>query len=133
MNDLEPHANRIAYENETILVDSDDDVEGHGILGVAAAVVVMAGSAGGTFVATSGSALAPEPARLTASLSGGNGAAAAAYYVNTDQPTNVVKWPGTYLYNTTLAPGTPCSPYDLAEGAEAMRVIQATGNYRKCV
>jgi hypothetical protein len=133
MNDLEPHAIRIAYENETILVDSDDDVEGHGILGVAAAVVVMAGSAGGTFLATSGSALAPEPARLTAELTGSNGSSGAAYYINTNQQTNVVKWPGTYMYNTTLAPGTPCSPYDLAEGAEATRVIQATGNYRKCI
>lgn len=132
-HDIEAHLTRMGYASETILVEGDDDVEAHGMLGVAAAVVIMAGSAGGTFLAGAGTALAPEPAQLTQSLIGGNGVSAAAYYVNTSSQTKVVRWPGTWTANTTLNAGTPCSTVELAAGAEATRTIQANGNYRKCV
>ncbi len=131
--DIEAHRARMGYDSETILVEDDDDVEAHGMLGVAAAVVIMAGSAGGTMLADAGTALAPEPARLTAPLSGSTGATGAAYYVNTSLETTVKKWPSSYMYAPNLAPGTPCSPTDLAAWVETSRVIQATGNYRKCV
>ena len=98
---------------------------------VAAAAIVA--SAGGVWFAGAGTALAPEPAQLTSNLYGSTGATAAAYYVNTAVETGVVKWPGTYHYNPNLAAGTPCSPYDLGAWATTSRVIQATGNYRKCV
>ena len=98
---------------------------------MAAAVVIMAVSAGGTFLAQAGTALAPEPAHLTAALDLG-ATTAAAYYVSSNQQTTVFKWPATYTAGTVPA-GTPCSPVDLAAGQETARVIQATGNYRKCI
>jgi hypothetical protein len=121
---------RMRYDNETILVE-EDDVEAHGMLAVAAAVVIMAGSAGGTMIAHSGTALAPEPAFLTAPLDSTN-MTAAAYYVNTGVPTSVVKWSSSYNPGTVPA-GTPCSPFDLAPGTQTAKVIVATGNYRKCM
>lgn len=132
MNDIGTRRTRIGYDIETILLEGDDDVEAHGLIGVAAAVVIMAGGAGGTMLAQGGTALAPEPAILTAPLSGSNGASAVAYYVNTNVETSVKKWSESYLYAPNLAPGTPCSPYSLAAGAEATRVIVAMGNYRRC-
>jgi hypothetical protein len=134
-HDIEAHWTRIAYHSETILVE-DDDVEAHGVLAVCAAVVVLAGSAGGTFLANTGTALAPEPAQLTQSLSGTTGATGAAVYVNTQQQTQVVKWPSTYTATANpLPPGTPCSTGALAAGAVTSKVIQALGtsNYRRCV
>jgi len=132
-HDLEARRIRIGFDNETILVEPDGDVEAHGMLGVAAAVVIMAGSAGGTLLAQGGTALAPEPAQLTAELTGWTGVSASAVYVNTSLETSVKKWPSSYMYAPNLAPGTPCSPVDLAAGAETAKVIQATGNYRRCV
>lgn len=97
---------------------------------VAAAALAVGGS---VWFAGAGTALAPEPAQLTADLQGSNGATAAAYYVNTEIQTGVVKWPSTYSYNPGLPAGTPCSPYDLGAWATSSRVIQANGNYRKCL
>jgi hypothetical protein len=99
----------------------------------AVAAAALAASAGGVWLAGAGTALAPEPAQLTAGLAGGSGASAAAVFVNTKVETKVVKWPSTWTANTTLAAGTPCSPTDLAVGQEVTRFIQASGNYRKCV
>jgi hypothetical protein len=131
---LETHRIRIGYANETILVEGDDDVEAHGMLGVAAAVVIMAGGAGGTLLAGAGTALAPEPAQLTGPFgSASHGSTAEARFVNTNVETTVVKWPGSWTASTTLAPGTPCSTVELAPGEVATRTIQATGNYRKCM
>ena len=76
---------------------------------------------------------APEPAMLTAPLSGCNGATAEAHYVNNKTATSVVRWPGTWTYNTALPAGTPCSTADLAAWVQTTWTIQANGNYRKCV
>ena len=99
------------------------------------AAAALAASAGGVWFAEAGTALAPEPAVLTAYsyLSGSNGATAAATYADTAVETGVVKWPQTYYYNPNLAAGTPCSPSDLGPWATTSRVIQTTGNYAKCV
>ena len=99
----------------------------------AVTIAALAGSAGGTFLAGAGTALAPEPAMLTADLSGSNGATAAALYSNTNVGTSVVKWPKSYTYGPWLAAGTPCNDVDLPPGAVVTSVIVATGNYRKCV
>ena len=93
----------------------------------------LTATAGGAWLAHSGSALAPEPARLSASLSGANGAAAAAVYRDTDVPATVVKWTASYVFNTTLPAGKPCSTTDLAAGDWTGQTIQAIGNYRRCV
>lgn len=96
------------------------------------ATAIAIASAGSVWFAGADTALAPEPARLTQPLSGSNGATGAAYYVNTTIETTVVRWSGSWMYNTSLAAGTPCSTVDLAAGVETGKVIQATGNYRKC-
>lgn len=131
--DIESHRTRLGYETETILVEDDDDVEAHGMLGVVAAVAIMAGGTGGTLLANTRTALAPEPAQLTQALGGSTGQTAEARYVNTQVQTNVVKWPSSYSYGPSLAPGTPCSTGALAAGAQTSKVIQATGNYRRCI
>ena len=78
--------------------------------------------------------LDPEPARLTQSLSGSNGATAAAVYVNSGQNTTVVRWPGSYTSGSVLPPaGMPCSTLDLPPGSDTTKVIVAYGNYRKCM
>ena len=96
------------------------------------AAAALAVSAGGTFLANAGTALAPEPAMLTADLVGSNGSTAAALGVDTNVRTDVVKWPKSYTYGPWLAAGTPCSNIDLSANQVTSSVIQATGNYRKC-
>lgn len=74
----------------------------------------------------------PEPAHLTAALPDSQGASATAYWANTYGPTNVVRWAGTWIANTTLAGGTPCSTIALSSGSLTTTFITASGNYRKC-
>ena len=74
----------------------------------------------------------PEPAQLTQSLSGSTGATAAAVYVNSQSPTNVVKWFSSYYYNPGLAAGTPCSTVNLASSSETLKVIVASGSMKRC-
>lgn len=75
----------------------------------------------------------PEPARLTAPLSGSTGATAAAVFVNTSTSTNVVKWTSGYMSAAWVpAAGTPCSIGDLPAGVDATQMIQAAGGYRRC-
>jgi hypothetical protein len=83
-------------------------------------------------IVTAGEARAPEPARLTASLSNSYGAAASAVYANSTTQTSVVRWPGSWAVNTTLKAGTPCSTFALRPGQMTTQVIHAQGNYRKC-
>lgn len=76
-------------------------------------------------------AWAPEPARLDSDLWGGTGSAAAAYYVDSAEPTTVRKWPSSWTAGS-LQSGTPCSTYSLAAGAVATQVIERYGNYARC-
>lgn len=75
----------------------------------------------------------PEPARLTADLSGSTGATAAAVYTNTGTGTTVRKWPGTYISTASPpTPGQPCSTSDLANGSETLKILQGSGTWRRC-
>ncbi len=76
-------------------------------------------------------AWAPEPARLTNGLGGTTGATAAAYFVNTGEPTTVLKWPGSWTAGSPEA-GRHCSTTDLAAGAQTDWVIERQGNYARC-
>ena len=122
------------FDGETVVLD-DDDVEAHGMLGVVAAVAILAGSAGGTMLADAGTALAPEPAQLTQSMTGPN--SASAIYISTNTPTTV-RYVGTsVIYAPTLAVGTPCTTYwPVPAGTVTGKVVQAYGGtgsaYRRC-
>jgi hypothetical protein len=97
------------------------------------ASIAVASAAGAWFVGA-GTALAPEPARLTQSLSGATGTMGAAVYVSSNQSTSVVKWPTSWLSAYPLPEaGKPCSPYDMAAWQQTTRVIVANGSYRKCL
>ena len=97
-----------------------------------AATAIAAGS--GAFLVDAGTALAPEPARVTQPLTGPTGAGAAAYFVNSGLQVRVFKWPGSYTYGANPpAAGTPCATTDLAAWTDTMRTIVAYGNYRKCM
>jgi hypothetical protein len=74
----------------------------------------------------------PEPVVTTQSLSGSNGATAAAVYRNSRQSTEVIKWYSTGIYAPDLAAGSPCSTSDLPEGGTATKVILASGRYKRC-
>ena len=76
-------------------------------------------------------AWAPEPARLDAGLWGLAGTTTPATYVNSYEPTAVVKWPSTWTAGS-VASGTPCSTYDLIAGQETLRVIERYGPYARC-
>jgi hypothetical protein len=103
-------------------------------LGCCAVALTLAGSAGATFLSGAGTALAPEPAKLVASLSGGTGATAAGVYVNTQAKTSVVLWGTSSVYAPNgPAAGTPCSPGYLAANSQTTMVIQVLAlGYRRC-
>ena len=92
-------------------------------------VLVSSGALAAILVATP--AFAVEPAHLTASLGEGISSIAPALYPN-NVATSVIRWPGSWAYNTTLKAGTPCSTTSLAAGMATTQVIYAQGNYRKC-
>jgi len=74
----------------------------------------------------------PEPVVTTQSLTGSNGATAAALYQNSGTSTRVTKWYSTGIFAPNLDPGAPCSTSDLPEGATAIKVILASGPYKRC-
>lgn len=129
---------RLAFRSETVLVEDDADFEGHGLLSgaaLAAAVIVM--GAGGTMVAHSGSALAPEPAKLGAtSLGSSVSSTTSAAYVNSGVQTTVLNWPSSFRHGANVAVGTPCSPVGLAAYSTTRYVIVAMSPgsaYKKCI
>ena len=82
--------------------------------------------------AGTGSALAPEPARLDANLPASAGAAAAATFVDTNVPTRARYYTGSWITDLTVAAGTPCSSTGIASGTKTARVIQRSGAYARC-
>ena len=85
------------------------------IKGGAVALALIA-SASGAFLTGAGTALAPEPARVTQPLAGSTGASATAYYTTSHLQVRVLKWPGSYTYGSNPpAAGTPCSTTPVAE------------------
>jgi hypothetical protein len=130
-HEIEAQRSRAGYDDETVIID-EDDFEGHGMLGIATAVAIVAGSTGGVMFAQADSALAPEPAVLTQTLTSSY-SDAAAYYQSTNVATNV-RYVGTsWIYSPTLAVGTPCATYwPVPAGTVTGKVVQAMGNYRRC-
>ena len=131
-HEIEAQRSRAGYDDETVVID-EDDFEGHGMLGVATAVAIVAGSAGGVMYAQADSALAPEPAVLSQTLSSSMNSVAAVYQY-TNVATNV-RYVGTsWIYSPSLAAGTPCVTYrPVPAGTVTGQVVQASGNYRRCV
>jgi len=81
-----------------------------------------------------GTALAPEPAKLTQPLANsGSTTSGAAVYVNTGVQTSVVKWGSAWASNSTILPGIPCTTGDLLVGQITTKVIAASGSLRRCV
>lgn len=97
-----------------------------------AAIVTGFACASAAWVISAGSVLAPEPADLVSSLSGGTGATAAAVYWETKTWNPYVLWPANWQVGTMDA-GTPCSPYGLPAGARPTKRIVASGSLRICL
>lgn len=75
----------------------------------------------------------PEPARLTSDLVGSTGATAAAVYSSSGSETKTLKWPGSYTASAfPPVAGTPCSTTDMLAGTETLKLIQASGSWRRC-
>jgi hypothetical protein len=68
----------------------------------------------------------PEPAQLSAPLSGGTGAAASAAYVNSSDPVTARKWTSTYSSCSSNCPALmqPCATSNLAAGASVSGIIE---------
>ena len=103
-----------------------------------AAIAAAGAIASGTFFAGAGSALAPEPAKLTVKIDGTTGATGAAVYVNSATPTKVLFYNSSWVAAAIgPAAGTPCSSTGLPVDAITSHVIQtlATSStvYRRCL
>ena len=128
------------WDRETLLVDFEHDVEAHGMRGIAgiaaASVAVLAGSAGGAFLAEAGTSLAPGPAALTSNMLAG-GTSAPAVYQDTSTQTTAYRLSNSWQYAPSLPAGAPCSTAPLNTYVSWWTVltttVQAMGNYRRCV
>jgi hypothetical protein len=87
--------------------------------------------AGAAWTINPGTALAPEPADLHASLSGQTGALAVAT-TSHQQVSSVLLWPASWRYGPSLAIGTPCSTYGLGVGQRPTKRIEGRGDNRRC-
>lgn len=100
-----------------------------------AGVLALSGMVGAVaMVMASGSALAPEPVKLSASLSATSGATAAVVLPSKDE-TLAYYWPARWLPNyKLLAEGTPCSSVPLKAGQVTTEVIilGGDGRYARC-
>jgi hypothetical protein len=103
-------------------------------LGIGALVLALILTGGGAWLGQGGSALAPEPAKLTQALTGSNGFTAQAVYSSSGAPTTVLKWSSSYIATANPpAAGTPCATSTMASGQVTTKVIQRNGIYAKCV
>jgi hypothetical protein len=101
---------------------------GRTLLIVALTVVALV-SAAGVWFAGSGSALAPEPARLNSTLYSGS---VSGVYVNTLTQTNIVFLSSSWTPSSYPA-GKPCvTTAPIPAGTVTSHVVVASGNYRKC-
>jgi hypothetical protein len=96
----------------------------------ATASLLLAGSVGaGTLLPGAGTAMAPEPARLNATLYSGS---TPGVYVSSSLPTTVYFLSTSWTYSSVPA-GAPCSPTaPIPAGSITTRVVLATGSYRRC-
>jgi hypothetical protein len=99
---------------------------------------VALGSAGAMWFGGAGTALAPEPARLTQDLSGSMGATAAAVYVNTNTQTKVIRWYADWTSTDATVraagEGAPCATSDMYSGQQTSKVLHLVfgGTKAKC-
>jgi hypothetical protein len=100
---------------------------------IGGAVLAGVAAAATLWLQGAGLASAPEPARLSAALSGTAGSSGAALYLS-GAPTTVLFYSGSWTaHSSGPAAGTPCSPVALAKDQLATKVIQVNGNYRRCI
>jgi hypothetical protein len=101
-------------------------------------VLIALASAIVLWLAGAGSAVAPEPARLTSTMST---SVTPAIYVYQQTNTSVLRWPSSYTYaNADIVArgnGSPCTNYSLPEGAQTTQVlylVKSTYNwYARCM
>ena len=109
------------------------------LLAVVVAIAAAAAIGAGTFFAGAGSALAPEPAKLSASMGGTTGATACRGLRQhpSTTPTEVAYYNSSWVVGSTgPAAGTPCSASALPAGETTSHVIQvltsASTTIRRC-
>jgi hypothetical protein len=92
--------------------------------------------AGGIWMTSATTAVAPDIVRVTADLPNTTGASVAGVYVSSAQPTSVVRLTSsaTYFPNGPAA-GTPCSTAGLAAGSVTGLSVRVTmsGKMRSCL
>lgn len=101
---------------------------------LSAVALTLAVSAGVTFLAGAGTALAPEPAKLVGSTAVSyTGQTGPAQYLS-GTTTTIVRWPTTGSANADGSPraGQPCATTYLAPGATTTKVIRVSGSSRNC-
>lgn len=87
----------------------------------------------GTWAAAIDVALAPEPAKTTAPLTGTTGATAQAVSLTIDTNVKVVKWPSSMSYcGPNMQAGMLCSNIDLASDEVPYKRIQKIGSNCRC-
>jgi len=90
--------------------------------------------AGGVFLTASGTAVAPEPARLDGNLSD-VGSTAPAFYVESHTPTSAYyvpkTWTNSYAYRS-IPTGTPCADYNATVNTILTKIVIHAGNYTRC-
>jgi hypothetical protein len=103
----------------------------------AIASILLAGSVGaGTLLAGSGTATAPEAARLTGTAAlTTNGQLGPGSYVSSGQSTAILRWPATGGQpspSQRRPDGTPCTTFWLAPGATTTKTIHNVGSSMLC-
>lgn len=89
-------------------------------------------SAGFAWVIGAGTALAPEPARLSEMPS--SSTLAVPTYVEVIRASSWIVWPAGYTSSANPPPvGMPCATGALPDGAEIVKRISGGGHYRRCV
>jgi hypothetical protein len=103
-------------------------------IGRCAIAAVAIGCAGGAWFVGAGTALAPTPVQLTATLSATSSATATGVYMS-KTPTTVYYWPASYTINSGRVAGQPCSSVGLQAGDMTNQVIVTSADaakYAKC-
>ncbi len=101
---------------------------------IASLIAAAIAAFGVTFAAFgTGSALAPEPAKLSAALPASAGRTGDAVYLNSGTPTRVLFYSSSWISDSHgPAAGTPCSTIALALDRVTTQVIQRNAAYARC-
>ena len=103
--------------------------------GVVFTIATALVAAAGTWAIAVGSALAPEPAKATAPLTGTIGSTCGAIFFKVEPVVTVVKWSNSYNYcgYPGIPAGTPCANIDLLSDEVTDKQIQRLGSKCRCV